>query len=170
MTDTANNPDGDSLIIERVFNASRDLVWKAWTDPRYVSRWWGPKGFSAPHCAIDVRVGGRILLCMRSPDGKDYWNAGEFREIVALERIVWVLWFSDKDGRRQPPSHYGFGSDFPNEMVDQLTFQAIGPDTTMLTLRRNHSVSIAERYGEIQGWNQSLDRFATILADMEQAQ
>ena len=168
MTKTSINPS-DSLIIQRVFNASRVLVWKAWTDPSYVSRWWGPKGFSAPHCAIDLRVGGRIHLCMRSPVGKEYWNSGEFREIVAPERIVWVLWFSDQEGRRQPPSHYGFGSDLPDEMVDQLRFEVIGPGRTRLILRRNHSVTIAERYGEIQGWNESLDRFASLLADPEQA-
>jgi uncharacterized protein YndB with AHSA1/START domain len=53
-----------------------------------VKRWWGPKGFTAPVCKIDLRVGSKFLYCMRSPDGKDYWNTGVYREIVEPERIV----------------------------------------------------------------------------------
>jgi uncharacterized protein YndB with AHSA1/START domain len=63
-------------------------VWKAWTDPERVKRWWGPKGFTAPVCKIDLRVGGKFLYCMRSPDGKDYWNTDVYRDIVERERIV----------------------------------------------------------------------------------
>jgi uncharacterized protein YndB with AHSA1/START domain len=69
----------DQLIIERIFDAPREMVWKAWTDPTYVSHWWGPKDFTAPFCKIDFRVGGRFHYCMRSPKGEEYWNVGEYR-------------------------------------------------------------------------------------------
>jgi uncharacterized protein YndB with AHSA1/START domain len=59
----------ERMIITRVFDAPRELVWRAWTDPQYVMQWWGPKGFSCPSCEIDFRVGGKYLLCMRGPDG-----------------------------------------------------------------------------------------------------
>jgi hypothetical protein len=62
------------------------------------------------------------------------------------------------------PSHYGFSSDFPSEMFDVVTFKAVGIDKTRLTLQRNHSIAIAEHYGEDQGWNQSLNKLAEVLA------
>jgi uncharacterized protein YndB with AHSA1/START domain len=64
------------------------LVWKAWTDPKYVKQWWGPKGFTAPFCEMDFRVGGKFLCCMRAPDGQEFWNGGEYHEIVLHEKIV----------------------------------------------------------------------------------
>lgn len=155
----------DELVIERVFDAPREMVWIAWTDPKYVSRWWGPKDFTAPFCEIDFRVSGRFHFCMRSPDGKDYWNVGEYREIVRPERIVSVMYFSDKDGNRLKPSHYGFSDDFPDEMRDIVNFEETPGEKTRLTLRRNHSLSLARRYGEDQGWNEALDRFAKVLAE-----
>ena len=74
------------LVIERVFDAPRELVWKAWTEAERFARWYGPKGFTLPVCEMDLRVGGRVLLCMRSPDGKDLWYTGAFKEIVPPER------------------------------------------------------------------------------------
>jgi len=154
----------DHLIIERIFDAPREMVWKAWTDPTYVSRWWGPKDFTAPFCKIDFRVGGRFHYCMRSPNGEEYWNVGEYREIIFPTKIVSVMYFSDKDGNRLAPSHYGFSSDFPDEMLDVVTFEAIGIDKTRFTLQRNHSIAIAKHYGEDQGWSQSLDKLVQVLA------
>ena len=61
---------GGELIISRLFDAPRELVWKVWTDPGFVVRWWGPKNFTSPSCRIDLRVGGSYLYCMRSPEGK----------------------------------------------------------------------------------------------------
>ncbi len=55
----------ERMVVTRVFDAPRELVWKAWTDPKYVMQWWGPKGFTAPVCQMDFRVGGKSLLCMR---------------------------------------------------------------------------------------------------------
>jgi hypothetical protein len=74
------------------------------------------------------------------------------------------MYFSDKDGNRLAPSHYGFSSDFPDEMLDVVTFEAIGIDKTRLTLQRNHSIAIAKHYGEDRGWSQSLAKLAEVLA------
>ena len=64
----------ERMVITRVFDAPRALVWEAWTNPKYVMQWWGPKGFTAPFCEIDFRVGGKFLCCMRTPDGQEGWN------------------------------------------------------------------------------------------------
>ncbi len=71
-----------ALIITRVFDAPRELVWRTWTDPEHFKRWWGPKDFTAPVARMDVRVGGTYLWCMRSPEGQNYWTTGTYREIV----------------------------------------------------------------------------------------
>jgi len=158
-------PDEKSeLTLVRIFDAPPAIVFEAWTDPRYVSRWWGPKGFTAPHCRIDLRVGGSFLFCMRSPDGKDYWNTGVYHEIVVPRKIVSAMYFSDKQGNRRSPADYGFAADFPAEMIDIVTFEPHGQGQTKLTLRRNHPLSLAKRYGEDQGWNESLDRLAVAIS------
>ena len=92
----ASNPENETerMAVTRVFDAPRALVWKAWTDPDYVVQWWGPKGFTAPVCRIDLRVGGKFLCCMRAPDGKEFWNSGEYHEIVPHEKIVSSMYFS----------------------------------------------------------------------------
>lgn len=151
------------LVITRIFDAPRDLVFQAWSEPKYVSRWWGPHGFSAPFCNIDFRVGGSFHFCMRSPEGKDYWNKGVYQEIVVPTKIVATMYFSDQDGHRLQPSHYGMGADFPPEMLDVVTFEVHEHDKTRLTLRRNHSLEIAKRYREDEGWSQTLDRLAAAL-------
>lgn len=149
--------------IVRIFNAPRELVFRAWTDPKYVMQWWGPENFTCPYCKIDFRVGGEFHYCMRAPNGDEYWNKGTYREIVVPEKIVSVMYFSDKGGNILPSSHHFGTTDFPSEMVDTVTFEVHEKDKTKLTLTRNHSEEIAKRHGEIIGWNQSLDRLAKAL-------
>ena len=109
------------LVITRTFDAPRALVWRAWTDPELFKRWWGPSVFTCPVCRMDVRVGGKYLWCMRSPDGQDFWTAGEFREVVAPERIVYTDNFADEHGNPVPASYYGMSDDFPSQTVVTVT-------------------------------------------------
>jgi len=87
------------LVITRTFDAPRELVWQAWTEPDRLMRWWGPKGFTAPVCTVDLRVGGRYLSCMRSPEGQDYWSTGVYQELVAPARLVYTDSFADEQGK-----------------------------------------------------------------------
>ncbi len=153
----------NEFTITRIFNAPREMVFQAWSDPKYVMQWWGPAQFTSPHCTIDFRVGGKFHFCMRAPDGREYWNVGTYKEIVIPERIVSVMYFSDKDANILPASTYFANTDFPNEMVDVVTFEVVAAGKTKLTLCRNHSEELANKFGEIQGWNQSLDRFAKVV-------
>ena len=104
---TATVSETERMVITRTFDAPRELVWKAWTDPRYVMQWWGPKGFTAPVCKMDFRVGGKSLLCMKSPDGQVFWNGIEYHEIVPNEKIVSSMYFADAEGNRVEAEHYG---------------------------------------------------------------
>lgn len=151
------------LFIMRTFDAPRELVWKAWTEPERVKRWWGPKEFTAPFCKIDLRVGGVSLYCMRSPDGKDYWSTGVYREIVKPERIVCTDSFADEKGNVVPATHYGMSADFPLEMLVTVTFEE-HEGKTKLTLIHVGIPAGADRDGAKQGWNESFDKLADYLA------
>ncbi len=103
MTNSIGN-EPEQMVVTRVFDAPRELVWKAWTEPKYVMQWWGPTGFSAPVCQMDFRVGGKSLFCMKSPDGQEFWNACEYHEIVPHEKIVSSMYFSDAAGNKVEPA------------------------------------------------------------------
>src|SRR5579862_776151 len=82
---------GREYTISRVFDAPRELVWKAWTDPKQMAKWWGPKVMKTPVCEMDVRLGGAYRIVMRAPDGIDYPVKGIFREIKPPERLVFTM-------------------------------------------------------------------------------
>lgn len=152
----------NELVITRIFDAPGDLVWKAWTDPDEIKKWWGPKNFTAPVSQIDFRVGGRYLYCMRSPEGQDFWSTGTYKEIVPGKRIVATDSFADAEGNVVPATHYGLGADFPLELEVTVTLEEKDGQTKM-TLRH---VGIPE--GEMRdqtsaGWNESFDKLAENL-------
>lgn len=150
------------LVITRVFDAPRELVWKAWTDPERMMQWWGPKGFTSPACKIDLRVGGVYLYCMRSPEGKDYWSTGVYQEILPLERIVCTDSFADETGNVVPASHYGMGSDLPMEMLVTVTFEEHGGKTTMILRHVGFPEGTMTEMAKA-GWNESFDKLAESL-------
>jgi uncharacterized protein YndB with AHSA1/START domain len=153
------------IVIARVFDAPRNLVFKAWTEPERLMRWWGPQGFTAPVCRTDPRPGGVFHCCMRSPEGTDFWSKGVYREVAEPERIVCTDFFSDDAGNVVEPTRYGMSAGWPREALLTLTF-AEQAGKTRLTLR--HSVGSApasEREMCQQGWNESLDKLAGYLAN-----
>jgi len=159
---TPTTAEEQALVITRVFDAPRELVFKAWSEPERAMRWWGPKGFTTPVCKIDFRVGGTFLNCMRAPDGKDYWNTGVYQEIAVPERIVCTDSFADAEGNVVPASHYGMVGEFPIEMLVTVTFEDQDGKTKM-TLRHAGMPAGDNRDGANQGWNESFDKLAEYL-------
>jgi len=158
--------EGRDLVIERIFDAPRELVWKAWTEPEHLMRWWGPKGFTSPAAEIDFRVGGKYLFAMRSPEfheGRVLWSTGVYREIVPLERIVCTDCFADEKGNVVPATYYGMNADIPLEMLVTVTFEE-HEGKTKLTLRHVGIPAGADREGANQGWSESFDKLAEYLA------
>lgn len=153
----------EEIVIRRIFNAPRELVWKAWTNPEHFKRWWGPKNYTAPFCEIDLRVGGKYLNCMRSPQGKEYWGTGVYREVVPFERLVFTDSFSDPQGNVVPATYYGMPEDFPLEMLVTVTLEDKGGQT-MMTLRHENlpAGEMSEQTGA--GWSQSFDKLSESLA------
>ena len=86
LSPQAEAPKADlDLAITRIFDAPRELVFRAWTEPDRAVRWWGPRGFTTAHCEMDLRPGGGYRVCMRSPEGTEHWQRGVCREVVAPE-------------------------------------------------------------------------------------
>jgi uncharacterized protein YndB with AHSA1/START domain len=156
------------LVITRIFDAPCELVWKAWTDPEHVKRWWGPKIFSCPAAEVDLRVGGKYLFCMRSNTGpemwqKGLWSTGVYKEIVPMEKIVCTDCFADEKGNVVPASHYDMEGDFPLEMLITVTFEKYQGNKTKMTLR-HAGIPAGEHFkGANVGWNESLDKLAANL-------
>lgn len=86
------------FVAERIFDAPRELVFRAFSDPELVAQWWGPKGWTLPVSKMDFRPGGTWHYCMRGPDGEESWGKAVYREIIAPERIVYTDFFSNEEG------------------------------------------------------------------------
>ena len=168
MTKNTGN-EIERMVVTRVFDAPRELVWKAWTDPKYAMQWWGPKGFTAPFCEIDLRVGGKFLYCMRAPDGQEFWNGGEYHEIVLHQKIVASMYFSDAQGNKVEPAHYGVEHEVIDDVQDVIIFEDFGNGQTKLTFIGNESMQNATNSGQVEGMNQSLDKFAAVVTALAQA-
>ena len=139
------------LVISRIFDAPRQLVFKAWTEPEHLVHWWGPKGFTLPICTMDFRLGGAYRFCMRSPEGTDHWLQGVYREIMEPERLVFTYAWEDAEGK---PGH---------ETLVTVTF-AEHDGKTKLTMHQAVFESIAVCNEHQSGWTASLDRLAEYLA------
>ena len=163
-TDAPATSSRRTLVIDRVFDAPRELVWKAWTDPEMAKRWWGPRGFVAPAAEIDLRVGGKYLFAMQSPEfnnGEPIWSTGVYREIVPYERLVCTDSFADEKGNVVPATHYGMTEDFPLEMLVTVELEEID-GKTKLTLR-HEGMPADMAAGAETGWNESFDKLAASL-------
>ena len=164
---TQSSPkEAERMVVTRIFNAPRELVWKAWTDPRYVMQWWGPRGFTTPVCKMDFRVGGKFLYCMKAPDGQEFWNAGEYHEIVPHEKIVSAMYFSDPDGKKVEPAHYGIDHESIPDAFDITLFEDLGDGRTRLTFIGNETMEDAAQTGQLEGMNQILEKAEAVIAEL----
>jgi uncharacterized protein YndB with AHSA1/START domain len=144
-----------TVTITRVLNAPRALVWAAWTDPKQMAQWWGPRGFTNPVCELDLRVGGRIRIDMRAPDGTVYPMTGTFRDVYVPARLVFMAEARDHNGKALL------------ESLTTVTFAEEG-GKTRLTVHA-HAVGLAPiapqmLAGMEAGWTQSIDKLEELLA------
>ncbi len=149
-------------VVECEFDAPRELVWRAWTDPAWFTRWWGPEHFDSPRVQMDLRPGGRFVWVMRDPDGKEYYTVGEYREIVPPERLVYTDSFGDAEGNVVSPTVYGLGDDFPETTVVTVTFEDLG-GRTRLRLVSDRPVPNEMWEMARAGWGTSLDKLAALV-------
>ena len=143
------------VTLTRIFDAPRETVWKAWTDPMQLARWWGPKGFTNPVCEADMRVGGKILIHMQAPDGTVHPMTGTFDEIAEPECLVFRAVPVDRNGVALL------------ESLTTVTFHDLGDKTKVIVhasaapLQR---IGVDMLKGMDMGWSQSLERLAQLVA------
>lgn len=148
MTVTKNE-----LVITRVFDAPRELVFKAWTESERLQQWWGPKGYKVEVSKLDLRPGGLFLGSQRSPEGHVMWGKFVYQEITEPEKLVFIQSFSDEEGNtiRAP-----FSPTWPLEIINTLTFQELNGKTTM-TMRGGPVNATEQEYETYMGMIESLN-------------
>ena len=141
------------LVITRIFDAPRSLVFKTWIKPEHLARWWGPRGFDLVSCDLDARTGGSYRFHMRGPDGSDHWPQGMFREVAEPERLIMTWNWADAQGR---PKNL--------ETILTVTFEDLNGQTK-LTLHHRGFESVTARDAHHNGWSSSLDCLSEYLLD-----
>jgi uncharacterized protein YndB with AHSA1/START domain len=157
---THSHPDADrSLVFDRLFDASREMVWQAWTTPQHIAQWWGPTGFTNSVSEMNVKPGGVWRFVMHGPDGTDYPNKITFIEVVPLKKLVYA---------------HGGDDDKPADFHVTVTF-ASENGKTRLTMAMLFQTAAARDYvirehGAEKGANQTLDRLEAHLSTMRDSQ
>ena len=148
----------DAVVIERIFEASVDLIWQMWVQPERFKKWYGPKGFSVPVAEIDAQVGGKRLVCMemQTPDRTmKMWTVGEHKEIITNQRLVYTESMSDENGHPIAMP----GSDSPMMTEVSIELEDLGGRTKMVM---THAGIPADSGGNA-GWEQAFDKLANLL-------
>ena len=161
--------DVKEFLISREFDAPREKVWKAWTDPAEMKKWWGPKGCQILQLKMDLREGGTNHYCMRYAN-QDMWGKMVYREIKAPERMVWVNSFSDEKGGL---TRHPLRETWPIQMLTTLTLTERQGKTTVTVQWLPISPTEVERkefdrgHGSMQqGWTGTFDQLAEYLKQL----
>ena len=150
----------NAVVIERTLDAPADLVWQMWTDPEHFKGWYGPQGFSVPVAEMDMRVGGKRLVCMSSPDGSmKMWTTGEFVEIAPNVRLVYTESPSDENGVPVSPSAMGMPDGYPASTTVTVELEDLGGRTRMVM---THAGMPADS-GAGGGWEQAFEKLADYI-------
>jgi uncharacterized protein YndB with AHSA1/START domain len=148
------------LIVDRTFDAPRDLVWAAFTEPDRLAKWWGPRQWDTTNKTMDVRPGGIWHYCMTGPAGMESWGTAEYKEITPKDRIVYRDWFSDADGN---------ANDQMPSVLTTFEFQDAGAKKTRVFATAEYATVEALKQvtamGMVQGLSESLDKLAEHLAE-----
>jgi uncharacterized protein YndB with AHSA1/START domain len=165
MSDNTSAPKQD-IVVTRIIDAPAEQVWKAWTDPERVMRWWGPQHFTSPSCKIDLREGGQYVFCMRAPQeqgGYEQYTAGVYKRIVPMQRLEFTQGMSDPDGNRIDPTTIGLPPDFPQEIRTTVVLKKFRGNMTELTVTED-GWTVSQMYVySIAGLHQTIDKLVASL-------
>ena len=150
----------DAIVVERTFNASVDFIWQMWTDPEHFKNWYGPTGFTIPIANMDLRVGGKRLICMASPDGSmKMWTVGEFKEVVPGKRLIYTESPSDENGNVVSPSAMRMPDGYPAMTEVTVLLEDLGGRTKMVM--KHAGMPAASGAGG--GWEQAFDKLEAYI-------
>jgi len=161
--------ENHDMVLTRSFDAPVKDVWRAWTEPELVRRWWGPHGFTAPLAEMDVRHGGTSLVCMRAPaefGGQDMYNTWTYTTVTLMERLEFVQTFTDADRNSVEPAELGLPPGIPRDVPHVVTFTATRDNGTELTVRESGYASAEVAALSRGGMEQCLEKMAAIFVDL----
>lgn len=162
MPDTNEKRD---LVVTRVFDAPVEQVWRAFVEPEYVKRWWGPYGFTCPVARMDVRVGGTSLVTMSSPEHGDHHRTWHYQQVAPMRRIEYIRKATDEDGNAVDPASVGMPPEFPVTQRHAVVLEVAGDHRTTLTFTEyDWPVGQLMELSKA-GLEQCLDKMAAIFAD-----
>jgi uncharacterized protein YndB with AHSA1/START domain len=153
------------IEVTRTFNAPVEMVWKVWTDPGLVRRWWGPNHFTCPLAKIDFREGGKSLVSMKAPKemgGQEFYSIWDYVEIIPLKKIEFIQSLSDKDGNKTDPTKFGMPPDFPLNIRTVVTFREVANNKTEMTVTEYADMGVTSDFAQI-GLEQSMDKMVAIF-------
>jgi uncharacterized protein YndB with AHSA1/START domain len=153
MAEAATATADRELVVTRVFEAPREAVFRAWTDPKQAAMWWGPQGFTTISREMDVRPVGAYRACMRSPQGTRHCRRGIYREVIPPEQLVFTYAWEDSDGK------------LGHETLVTVRFAELG-GKTRLTLHQAGFATADARDDHHAGWSSCMERFADYLATL----
>jgi uncharacterized protein YndB with AHSA1/START domain len=154
------------IEVTRTFNAPVEMVWKLWTDPELVRRWWGPKHFTASVATIDFQQGGKSIVSMQAPaemGGQVFYSAWVYTTIIPLQTIEFIQSLSDEEGNKINPTQVGMPADFPADIQTIVTFKKIDNSTTKMTVTEFADFGTISNFAQI-GLEQSLDKMVAIYS------
>lgn len=152
-----------SVVIDRIFEAPAELIWRMWTEPEHLASWYGPDGATIPVAKMDVRIGGTRLVCMEmaTPNGTmQMWFTGEYREVVENVRLVYTESMADEDGNVLSPSDLGLPDGHPETTEVIVELEDIGGRTRMVLTH----VGVPSDSPGATGWTMAFDKLAAQLA------
>jgi uncharacterized protein YndB with AHSA1/START domain len=161
----------EEFVVSREFNAPRELVFKAWTDPAHLAKWWGPKGFNITSSKMELHPGGIFLYSMVTPDSQEIWGKFIYREITPPEKLVFITSFSDRDGGL---TRIPWLANWPMEVLNVITFTENNGKTTLnlkggpINASEEEIASFAEgRDGMAQGFAGAFEQLDAHLASVQ---
>jgi uncharacterized protein YndB with AHSA1/START domain len=166
--DTNDNTQTFDVVVTRIFDAPIEEVWKAWSDPAYVTQWWGPAGFTSPSAEMDFRVGGASLVCMRAPaeyGGQDMYHTWTYTRIDPQKRIEFLSNFANEDGTHLDPGALGMPPGVPHDVPHVIVFKAAGNKGTEMTVTEHGYTTEQARDLSRAGMEQCLDKMAAMFAE-----
>ncbi|AIQ74114.1 MULTISPECIES: SRPBCC domain-containing protein [Paenibacillus] len=160
--------DGNTLVLERVFQAPRELVFKAFSEAEHLKHWWGPKGWTLPVCNVDFRPGGTWHYCMKCEDknqgdfyGMESWGKALYKEITVPEQVIYTDGFSDAEGN--------ISKDLPETLV-QLDFIDLDGQTKLVNTGKYSSPEALQQVidmGMLEGISQTFDNLDAHLENLQ---
>lgn len=164
MTDSTVSED--AVVIERTFDAPVEIIWQMWTNPEHFKNWYGPQGFTIPVADMDLRVSGKRLVCMSSPDGSmKMWTIGEYTEITPNQRLVYTESPADEKGNVVSPSAMGMPEGYPTTTEITVQLEDLGGRTKMIMTHAGMPADSGAGGGWEQAFDKLVDHISTVLND-----